>query len=224
MDEKRLVIIGAGWHGGELYSYVRELIAAGEPLRLLGFVDEQRPAGPWGTTQVIGNFNDLGYLLAQDPHIMMHYITATGNNKVREAFVRKVDELALDNLVPWTLHHPRAAVGYDNEIGEGTCLAPGSVVTTRARIGKHCIVNVNASISHDCTVGDFSNINPGVVLAGNVCIGRSAFIGAGATVIDKISIGENTIVGAGAVVIRNLPDNVTAVGVPARVTKRNPNA
>ena len=38
--------------------------------------------------------------------------------------------------------------------------------------------------------------------------------------IDKVSVGAWTIVGAGAAVVRDLPANVTAVGVPARVIKQ----
>jgi acetyltransferase-like isoleucine patch superfamily enzyme len=68
-------------------------------------------------------------------------------------------------------------------------------------------------------VGDFVNLNPASTLAGNTRVADGCFIGAGATVIDRISIGAWTIVGAGAAVVRDLPDHVTAVGVPARVIK-----
>jgi acetyltransferase-like isoleucine patch superfamily enzyme len=46
-----------------------------------------------------------------------------------------------------------------------------------------------------------------------------AFLGIGAKVIPGVKIGAGTTVGAGAVVIEDLPENVTAVGVPARVIK-----
>ena len=85
------------------------------------------------------------------------------------------------------------------------------------RIGAHVILNVNASVSHDAVIGDFVNLNPGAIVAGNTRLGDGCYIGAGATVIDRISIGEWTIVGAGAAVVRDLPAQVTAVGVPARV-------
>jgi acetyltransferase EpsM len=69
-------------------------------------------------------------------------------------------------------------------------------------------------------VGDFVNLNPGAAAAGSTRLGEGCYIGAGATVIDKVSVGDWTIVGAGAAVVRDLPPNVTAVGVPARVIKQ----
>src|SRR5436853_318582 len=81
-------------------------------------------------------------------------------------------------------------VGSDVEIGEGTCLAPGVIVTTRTTIGRHCILNIHSSVSHDCVFDDYVNINPGATVCGNVCIGEGSYIGAGATIKDKVSIGE----------------------------------
>lgn len=215
----RVVIIGAGGHGIELHAYIRDLVAQGEPIHLVGFVDEHKSRGPLGTTEILGDFDDLASFLNQHPHAVFHYITAVGDNWIRQQFVQKVERLNVYNLVPWTLRHPDAFVGYDVDIGAGTCLAPGSIVTTRVRIGRHCILNVNASVSHDCVIGDFVNINPGAVVCGNVNIGEGCYIGAGATIIDKVSIGEWTVIGAGAVVIDDLPPYVTAVGMPAQVIK-----
>lgn len=216
---QNILIIGAGGHGSELYSYIRDLAAQGERIRLVGFVDEHKTRGPWGTTEILGDFNDLRVFLSLRPDSIFRYITAVGDNQVRQRFVRKVESLGVCNLVAWTLRHPQAIMGHDVEIGEGTCLAPGSIITTRVRIGKHCILNVNASISHDCVIGDFVNINPAATICGNVEIGEGCYIGAGATVIDKVKIGAWTVVGAGAVVVEDLPAHVTAVGVPARVIK-----
>ncbi len=215
----RIIVIGAGGHGSEVSSYIRDLAAGRERIDLAGFVDEHRPRGPWGPGEVLGTFEDLKALLSLRPDAVFHYITAVGDNRVRREFVQKVENLGMSNLTAWTLRHPSAVVGADVRIGEGTCLAPGSIVTTRVEIGRHCIVNVNASVSHDSVIGDFANINPGATVCGRARIGEGCYVGVGATVIDGVSIGEWTVVGAGAVVIGDLPGRVTAVGVPARVIK-----
>ena len=214
-----IIIIGAGGHGSEVYSYVQDLAALNPCLRVVGFVDENKPRGPWMGTEILGNFEELRASLRL--HDSSRYITAVGNNQVRRAFVKKAESPGALNLPAWSLIHHKAVIGRDVEIGVGACLAPGSIVTTRVRVGKHCIVNVNASVSHDCVVGDFVNINPGVVIAGNARIGEGCFIGAGATILDNVTIGEWTVIGAGAVVVDDIPAHVTAVGVPARVIKQH---
>lgn len=218
---QKVIIIGAGRQASELYSYVRDLVAQGEKIHLVGCIDEKKPAGAWEGMEILGDFRALEDFLCLHQSSKFHYITATGDNQLRQQFVQKIEHLNVKNLMPWTLRHPGAVVGHDNEIGAGTCLAPGSIITTHAQIGKHCILNVNASISHDCVLGDFVNINPGTVICGDVKIGRGCYIGAAATIIDKVSIGDWTVIGAGAVVIEDLPSNVTALGVPAQIIKKN---
>jgi len=52
-----------------------------------------------------------------------------------------------------------------------------------------------------------------------VRIGAGAWIGAQATILPGVTIGEGAVVGAGSVVTRDIPPNVTAAGVPARVIR-----
>ncbi len=52
-----------------------------------------------------------------------------------------------------------------------------------------------------------------------VRIGNNVWIGANATILPGVTIGDNTVVGAGAVVSKDLPANVLALGVPAKVVR-----
>jgi acetyltransferase EpsM len=209
-----LIIIGAGGHGAEIAAYARDM-----GLLFEGAIDDGKPKGDWQGAQIIGGVSDLP-AFCQD-RAEVYFITAFGSNHLRKKVVAKIADLGLGNLKPFTLRHPSAWTGIAVEIGQGTLLAPNVVVTTRVRIGRHCILNVKASISHDCKIGDFVNINPAATLCGNVTVGNGSFVGAGAVLKEKITIGRGVIVGAGAVVINDLPDNVTAVGVPARIIKQN---
>ena len=69
--------------------------------------------------------------------------------------------------------------------------------------------------------GDHVHISPGAHLAGNVRVGELSHIGIGASIVQGIRIGKGVIIGAGAAVIDDIPDHVTAVGVPAKVIKRH---
>jgi len=213
-----VVVIGAGGHAAEVCSYALDLQAAGAPVRLLGCVDDHKPVGRYGPVEVLGGFGVFEALVRSEG-ARLRCLTAVGDNETRRRLVTRVDAAAGGRASWWTLRHPSAVVGRDAQIGPGTLLAPGSIVTARVRIGAHCIVNVNASVSHDTVVEDFVNVNPGAVVAGNVRLGTSAYVGAGSTVIEKITIGAGAVVGAGAAVVRDVPARVTTVGVPARVIR-----
>jgi len=77
-------------------------------------------------------------------------------------------------------------------------------------------VNTGASVDHDGIIDDFVHISVGAHVAGNVHIGLKTWIGAGAIVLNNLSICDNCIVGAGAVVIKDLEEEGTYIGVPAK--------
>ena len=206
-----LVIVGAGRHGRELEYYLHDIPDAPE---LLGFIDEQRPAGPYSDSFVLGGFEVVQELLRS--YQAVAYITAAGDNAARRHLAVRSDAAG---LVPWSLRHPSSIVGSDCIIGAGTCLAPNTVATRAVELGAHCIANVGVTISHDCIIEDYVNLNPGVTVCGDVEIGAACYIGAGATIIDKVTIGADSVVGAGAVVVDDLPPGVLAVGVPARIVR-----
>ncbi|NTW03517.1 MAG: serine acetyltransferase [Oscillochloris sp.] len=96
-------------------------------------------------------------------------------------------------------------VGSDIEGGLYIAHPIGTVISPE-RIGKNC------SIIAAVTIGmrnswEFPSI------------GDNVFIGAGARVLGGITIGNGAIIGANAVVLNDLPDDATAVGIPARITK-----
>ena len=115
--------------------------------------------------------------------------------------------------------HPAAVLSSAAKIGAGTVVMPLAVVNAHAQVGPGVIINTGAVIEHDCIVGDYAHICPNAVLGGRVRVGPFSFLGLGAAVLPGVSIGSGSIIGAGAVVVRDIPDDVVAMGVPARVSK-----
>src|SRR5947207_3341308 len=197
MTLPRLVVVGAGGHGAEVAAYLRNLSRHGSLGEFVGYLDDD-PAPQSRDAPVIGKLSallDCPAAFFQD----LRYLTAMGNNTTRRRVVGTLERLYGQRLAAWTLVHPDCYLGQQVEVGAGTCLAPGAIVTCRTRVGRHCIVNIKASVSHDCVVGDFVNLNPGVTVCGDVTIGDEAYIGAGATIIERVSVGAGATGGAGSV-------------------------
>lgn len=94
-------------------------------------------------------------------------------------------------------------------VGPGLFIQHGFATIIAAReIGANCWINQQVTIG-------FSNANDQPTLQDNVTVS------AGAKIIGAVTVGMNSTVGANAVVVKNVPPNVTVVGVPARIVRRN---
>lgn len=104
----------------------------------------------------------------------------------------------------------------ESEIGIGVIILPKVYIEACTKIGNHSLLNVGVTVCHDCEIGQYCEIAPSVTLTGGCKIGDNCFIGAGATILPNIKLGNNVIVGAGAVVTKDVSDNRTVKGIPAR--------
>lgn len=84
----------------------------------------------------------------------------------------------------------------------------GIIISYYAKIGDNCTIYQQVTIAQD----EFNNAPE---------IGDNVVIGAGAKLLGNIKIGNNVKIGANAVVVKNVPDNCTVVGIPARVVKKD---
>lgn len=148
--------------------------------------------------------------LADEPIII-----SIGSNEARK---KVVERLPIDaNYI--VAIHPQAVLARTVSIDNGTVIMGGVVINPDTTIGKHCIINTNASVDHDCEIGDYVHISPNVALCGNISIGEGTHIGAGTVVIPGKKIGKWCVIGAGSVIIEDVPDYATVVGNPGRVIK-----
>jgi sugar O-acyltransferase (sialic acid O-acetyltransferase NeuD family) len=107
------------------------------------------------------------------------------------------------------------------DIGEGTVICSGTILTVNIVLGRHVQLNLDCTVGHDVVMGDCATLAPGVHVSGCVHVGRRVYIGTGAVIIngsqnDALRIGDDAVIGAGAVVTKSVPPNVTVVGIPAR--------
>lgn len=114
--------------------------------------------------------------------------------------------------------------GYNITIGPRTFVNFGAVMLDVARIsiGADVQIGPNVQLLTPTHPLDAELRRAKWEAAEPITIGDNVWLGGGVIVCPGVTIGENTVVGAGAVVTRDLPPNVVAAGVPARVVRQVP--
>ena len=104
------------------------------------------------------------------------------------------------------------------EIHPGAKISPGLFIDhgTGVVIGETAIIGKNVVIYHGVTLGGIKTTKE----KRHPTIKSNVMIGCGAKILGDITIGKNSKIGANAVVLKDIPDNVTAVGVPAKIIKK----
>ena len=205
---KRLVIVGAGGFGREMFAAAREAHGYGEDFFVAGFLDDNLHAldGFSGYPQILGTLAD--YKFGADDV----FITAVGSISARRKIVAQIEERG---GVFATVIHSSAVIGPNVAIGVGSFIAPNVSLTADVTIGRHTCVFHNTSIGHDTIVGDFAHIYAQCSVGGSVRIASGANVYPGAVVTPRRKIGEDAVVGALSAVFADVPPRVTVLGNPA---------
>jgi len=202
---KSIAILGASGHG-KVVAEIAELCGFDSII----FFDDNNAIKSLESWKVIGDTeNLLSHVSSFDACFV-----AIGDNNVR---VKKTELLKNNNANIVSLIHPNACVSEYSLIKKGTVVMANASINPYASIGESCIVNTSSTIEHDCLIGSGVHISPNTALAGGVRVGDKTLVGIGSSIRQNIEIGDNVIIGTGSVVINNMPDNVVAFGVPAKI-------
>lgn len=209
---KDLYVIGAGGLGREtIYTVINNNKSI---WNIRGFIDDYVSVGT-----IVSNFNvvgDIDYLLTINDHIDV--IVAIAKPNIRKEIVDRLSlksNINFPNIVDHTAYKTDLI-----DFGKGNIILAQCILTINIVLEDFVILNAGCIVGHDAKLREFTTIYPGTNISGNVTINPYTEVGAGAVVIQGIEIGKNTKIGAGAVVINSIEDNVTAVGVPAKVVRK----
>ena len=143
-------------------------------------------------------------------------LVCIGPSASRREVVRRLRKIGVDDERFAIFAARSARIGTTSEVGAGSILLDGAVLTADARLGRHVVVMPNCVITHDDDIEDFVTLAAGVALGGSVHVGEAAYLGMNASVHPGVAIGDEATIGMGAVVLTDVPARETWAGVPAK--------
>lgn len=206
-----MVIIGAKGFAKELLQILDENQELDDGLCFFDNISNDLPEALYGIYQIIRSYEELrDHFMHNSPDFAL----GIGDPHVRQDLCGKVLKLGgkLISIVSKTAHIGK----FDVVFSDGLSIMQNVIIENEAQIREGCLIHNGSMISHDVRVGRFCEVSPGAKLLGRVVVGDLCAIGSNAVILPGKIIGNNVRVGAGAVVTKDVPDNMTVVGIPAR--------
>lgn len=197
-----IVILGAGGHAEVIADLLEQKGYIGD----IEFLDDRIVEG----SVILGSrvAGKVSRCLSYPPGT--EFVIGIGRNQIRKEISEKYP------LSYITLVHPRAIIGKNVSLGQGTVVMAGAVIQSGSEIGSHCIINTGATVDHNCKVGDYVHISPGCHIGGGVKIAGESWLGIGSCVKNGIKIEKTCLLGAGGVLVKDIREEGTYMGVPAK--------
>ncbi len=207
-DMKQLIIIGAGGMGRVMYDMARESLGYGTEYDIKGYIDDN--------IHSLDHFTSyppiLGSIVEYTPQIDDIFICSIGGNS-RKACMESIIQRGGEFL---TMIHQTARIGTNVQIGKGCMVGAFTTIAANAQIGDYNFIQSNMIIGHDVVIGDWNRIDSHTMLIGGITIGNENMIHSAAVINHEVHIGNHTHIGACSFVTRNVEDNWTVFGNPAR--------
>jgi len=205
---KRCLIVGAGGWGREVLSWALQLRQT--EWEIAGFLNSD-PDSLKG--------KNIPYPILGDPASWMPapdevFLAGLGDPAPRLSVCNGLKSRGARFV---TLIHPSVIQGLNVEIGEGCVISPNAVVSANAKLDSFVMVNIAATLGHDCHIGEGTTVSCHVDVMGHVKVGAGCFLGSHACILPGKKVGDRAIVGAGSAVVRNVAAETTVMGVPAQV-------
>lgn len=210
----KLFIYGAGGAGIEIYDLVMRNSSINSRYSSVYFIDDFREEIDFYGSKRIRYTSCEKYMDGESAEFVIAVGEPSARKKLRDKLVADGRKLA-------TLIDENTVISDTAKISEGCIINCGAIISSNVVMHPNCLVMFYAIIGHDAVIESDVVICPKTSVGGNGIVGEQSFIGIGASIIQRVNVGKNAVVGMGAMVFREVEDNCTAVGNPARVTKGN---
>lgn len=191
-------IIGAGAFAREIKAHISSTE------EILMFVDEKYYDKNDINTRPLNELNIEEY----------EVIISVANPSLRSELVKKLPK----ETKYFTFIHPSAILLDNNiEIGVGSIICAGCILTTNIKIKDHCHLNLKTTVGHDCEIGEYFTTAPNVSISGNCKIGDRVYVGTNASIKEKINICDDVTIGLNAGIVKHITEKGVYIGTPAKL-------
>lgn len=205
---KEVYIINAGGFGRTVASLAESDAAFGVEWTIKGMLDDR----PTSKLPQQNRYSVLGSPITHVYQPGQIIVCALGDPVLRERYSRPLDAQAADfmNLMP-DLHRAQGVT-----IAGGCIFERNTVIGADSHLGRFVLMHSFSVLGHDVSVGDFTTIGSFVFVGGGAQIGSHVTIFPHASILPGVKVGRGARIGAGSVVIRDVAENTTVMGNPAR--------
>lgn len=211
VNRKKVCIIGAGGFAKEILCCLVDIIgeASNEISDMACFLVADKDFDEYKNKKILGI--DVISQCAFDPERYVAII-GVGNPLLR----KKIKEDLPENTEFVTLIHPTVVMSSSVEVGEGSIITAGCILTCDIKIGAHSHLNLHTTIGHDCLIGNYFTTTPACNISGNCTFGDSVYLGTNASVRQGINICDNVTIGMGGVVVKDISESGIYIGNPVK--------
>ena len=206
---KNLIIIGARGYGREVYNLATQCKEFNTEYVIKGFLDDKSDAlvGFEGYAKILSSVENYF------PEENDVFVCALGSVNWKKHYV----ELILSKGGIFTnLIHPTSVINYNVKLGKGLIVFMYSNISNDCTIGDYVTIQGFVAIGHDTIIGNWSHLNAYSFMGGYAILDEQVCLHTRATILPNIIIGKKAIIGAGSIVIKNVKENTTVFGNPAK--------
>ena len=209
---KKICIAGSGGFAREVFTLLVDCLK-NEQVDLKNLVRFQLPDKDYQKQEIMGIETISDSEFNPNEHQL---IIAVGEPKLR----KKIVSLFPNETEFATLIHPNAIISDWVEIGDGSVVTAGCILTCNIKIGKHAHINLQTTIGHDCVIEDYFTTAPAVNISGNCNIGECVYFGTTSAIRQGINVCKNVTIGMGGIVVKHIQEEGVYIGNPAKLMNR----
>lgn len=210
-----LAVYGKGGLGHEIYELAHRINMAENCFDELIFVDDNADVEvDAGTGARVMTYEAA--VAAYSPE-ELEFAIGVGEPIVRHTLYVKLRDAGYKTA---TLVHPDVTIP-DSSCVEGAIICKYVFISCNTRIGANSLLLPLVCVGHDCDFGESCVIASGAQIAGYVKLGARVYIGMATAVKETMTVGADSIISMSSSVVREIPENVIALGNPARAMRNN---